>query len=296
VAHATSIERAPGACVDDALATLVREKELSLQTLVRLEGLMRQFGRFVESGFGVRHLADVPGEAAERFVSAPCADGSDPGVSVRYFRRLAVRTLYRVLRAQGFDVGDPTLDLLLPSRERGEFRPLEDDEVELCRAACVGTAKRNRAAAMWALGEATARTGELPWVRRRDIDLEGERVWIAGTDRTVARWGELTSWGCSQLARYLDEPSGDDEDLVLYAGDPSSALAQSSAVGALSRTLTRAGLGEAADVRPSSVAAWAGRKVFDATGRIDIAAQRLGMRSLDRTAVFIGWEWATPGE
>jgi integrase/recombinase XerC len=59
--------------------------------------------------------------------------------------------------------------------------------------------------------------------------------------------------------------------------------------------LTHAGLGEAPDVRPSSVAAWAGRRIFEETGRIDVAAQRLGMRSLDRAARFIGWDWAANG-
>lgn len=282
--------------MDDAVAALVREKVLSLQTLVRLEALMRQFAYFVEHGFGARDLAGVSAYAAALYVSAPTADGAEPGSSIRYFRRLAVRTLYRVMRSEGLEVGDPTLDLVLPSRAPGDFRPLEDDEVELCRAACVGTAKRNRAAAVWALGEATARTGELPWIRRADVDVVAGTVWIAGTDRTDARRAELTEWGRAQLVRYLADEPGADEDPVLYAGDPASALAQSSAVGAISRTLTRAGLGDAPDVRPSSLAAWAGRKVFDETGRIDVAAKRLGMRSLDRTAVFIGWEWATASD
>ena len=44
-------------------------------------------------------------------------------------------------------------------------------------------------------------------------------------------------------------------------------------------------------VRPSSIAAWAGRALFDRTGQIDLVARRLGMRSLDRTAIFIGWDW-----
>jgi integrase len=293
VAHATSVGGALGACVDDAVAALVREKELSLQTLVRLEELMRQFGRFVESVRGIAQLGDVSASITAEFVTASLSDGREPGPSIQYFRRLAVRKLYGTMRAQGLDVGDPTLDLILPNRSRGSFRPLVDEEVELCRATCLGDARRNRAAAVWALAEATARTGELSAVRRGDVDLNGACVWIAGTDRTRARWGALTPWGLSQLARFLGDEAGEIGDLLLYTGDPASALAQSSAVGAISRTLTRAGLGEASDVRPSSVAAWAGRKVFDETGRIDVAAKRLGMRSLDRTAVFIGWGWAS---
>lgn len=93
--HATSSYRAPAACVDDAVAAFVREKELSLQTLVRLEALMRQFARFIEDGLGVVHLAAVQPTAVERYVSAALNDGSEPGASLRYFCRLAVRMLYR---------------------------------------------------------------------------------------------------------------------------------------------------------------------------------------------------------
>jgi hypothetical protein len=45
------------------------------------------------------------------------------------------------------------------------------------------------------------------------------------------------------------------------------------------------------DVRPASVAAWAGRRILAETGRIDEVARRLGMVSLDRTARFIAFDW-----
>jgi hypothetical protein len=37
--------------------------------------------------------------------------------------------------------------------------------------------------------------------------------------------------------------------------------------------------------------AWAGRCIFSETSRIDEVAKRTGMRSLDRAALLIGWEW-----
>ncbi|MDQ3430907.1 MAG: integrase, partial [Actinomycetota bacterium] len=76
---------------------------------------------------------------------------------------------------------------------------------------------------------------------------------------------------------------------------PGSALAQSTAVGTITRTLRDAGLHTSDGVRPSSVAAWAGRKVFEQTQRIETVAQSLGLRSLDRTARFIGWDWSHDG-
>jgi len=54
----------------------------------------------------------------------------------------------------------------------------------------------------------------------------------------------------------------------------------------------RSGLAGEPDVRPASVAAWAGRKVFDTTGSIEEAARVLGVRSLDRAARLIALDWS----
>jgi integrase/recombinase XerC len=64
-----------------------------------------------------------------------------------------------------------------------------------------------------------------------------------------------------------------------------------SACVAIEDVLTRAGLARERDVRPASVAAWAGRKILEESGQIDEVARRLGMRSLDRAARFVGFDW-----
>lgn len=283
--------RSPGAMVDTVVALLRAEDTLSPQTVDRLGSLMRQFAGFIERGHGADALEDVSPAMVESYLNAPTSDGLGPGVSLQQFRRLAVRVLFRRCRRLGMDVGDPSVDAALGPRCAGAFRPLEDDEVELARAAALGSDRRVRAAAAWTLCEATARTGELAAVCVRDLDLDNGRAWISGTPRTAPRWGELTDWGVAQLGRRILELGADLEARVVGGGTPGSALAQSSAVGAISRTLTRAGLGEAPGVRPSSVAAWAGRKIFEETGRIDIVTRRLGVASLDRAARFIGWDW-----
>jgi len=287
----TSGSLTPSQCVARAAAQLVAEDDLSPQTLARLEVLMSQFARFAERAFGVTALDAVRPTMVADYLAAPTTAGEPPGVSLQHFRRLAVRVLFRTCRSLDIVAGDPSLDAELPTRGRGTFRPLEDDEVSACRAAVTGS-RLARSAAAWALCEATARTGELPKVTRRNVDAGSGRIWIAGTPRTLPRWGELTEWGSAQVARHLAQIDADPAT-PLICGSPDAALAQSSAVGIISRTLRYAGLGDAPGVRPSSVAAWAGRAVFDETGRIDLAAQRLGMRSLDRTAVFIGWDWAS---
>lgn len=279
----------PNAAVAAVVTTLRSDGSLSEQTVARLEVLMCQFAGFVERGARVLAVDAVTPEMVLGFVEAPTVNGAAPGASLQYFRRLAVRTLFRVSRELRLTDGDPSIDVILPPRRPGSFRPLEDDEIDLCRAAAVGAGLRPAVA--WALCEATARTGELPWLVRADLDLDGARVWMHGSARTTPRWGLLTEWGAAQLTRRVNEVDAGAEASILGGGVPGSALAQSSAVGLISRTLTRVGLGEAPGVRASSVAAWSGRKVFDETGRIDLAAARLGMRSLDRTARFIGWDW-----
>ena len=63
---------------------------------------------------------------------------------------------------------------------------------------------------------------------------------------------------------------------------------------AISVTLARAGLGNERDVGPASVVGWAGRRILEETGQIDLVAIRLGMRSLDRAAAFVGYDWHSP--
>jgi len=146
----------------------------------------------------------------------------------------------------------------------------------------------------WALGEATARTAEIPHLRIGDLDLAAGRVWIHGSSNTQPRWGSLTPWGVAQLERHLrDHPPASDDASLTYRGsvNPESRRAHSSQ--AIRESLQRAGLTTDPYVRPASLAAWAGRQVLYATGHIDAAARALGMRSLDSAARFVGWDWAT---
>jgi hypothetical protein len=60
--------------------------------------------------------------------------------------------------------------------------------------------------------------------------------------------------------------------------------------------MARAGLGAERDLKPRSLAAWVGQQVVAETGRIDEAARRLGLRSLDLTASLVGFEWRSARE
>ena len=88
------------------------------------------------------------------------------------------------------------------------------------------------------------------------------------------------------MARY----DGADVPLV-YSASGSAESAQAASCIAVTDTLVRAGLGREPDVRPVSVAAWAGRSLLDQTGRIDAVTRLLGVRSLDRAARIVAWDW-----
>jgi integrase/recombinase XerC len=265
---------------------------LSAQSLVRIEQVTWRFERFLRVGFGVGSLGRVTPAAARAFVEAESAAGP-AGVATMHLRRSVLRLLFRVGRHLGLVAGDPTLDLALPARSFVQARPLEDEEVALCRSAALYSLASTRLAAAWALAEGTARTAELPHLTVADLDLDRGRVWIHGGSRRLPRWGELSPWGVSQLGRHLDSlPSTAGTQRLVYRGNGSAQSQQASACVAIGEVLTRAGLGDEPDVRPLSVAAWAGRQILAESGRIELVATRLGMRSLDRTARLVGFDWA----
>ena len=271
---------------------LASERTLSLESQPRVLGLVDRFGLFVGRAFVVTSLAEATPDHVEAFVRSASANGALPSVATMRLRRSTLRLLFRTARELGLVEGDPTLDVVLPSRTNEAARPLTDLEVQRCRRSALEDLTSTRLAVPWALGEATARTAEIPHLRISDLDLSAGRVWIHGSSNTEARWGSLTPWGVAQLERHLRDRLTTNEDTALVhrgSENPESRRAHSSQ--AIRETLQRVGLTTDPYVRPASLAAWAGRQVLCATGRIDAAARALGMRSLDGAARFIGWDW-----
>lgn len=261
----------------------------------RLRKLLVGFATFANSGFGVESAEGVTVAVADAFVRSPVPGGGSPSVPVMHLRRLALRLFFRSLREAGWPVGDPTLDLVLPPRSQLSARPLAGEEVTLCRGYAVWSLTDSRRAAAWALAEATCRSVEIGHIRVADVDLDQRRVWIHGGRTTAARWGYLTEWGTVQLERRIRSLAGGPGVRVVYGGRGDSATGQVSSCLAIGEVLRRAGLADEPDVRPASIAAWAGTRVLAESGRVDVVARRLGMASLDRTAKFIGFDWQTDG-
>jgi integrase len=272
---------------NDALATSWDSTRQSQ----RVSGILERFASFTDAGFGVDTVESVSAEIAAAFVHSALPDGSDPSVSFLHLRRSALRLLFRSLRESGLAVGDPTLDLVLPPRSPLATRPLADDEIVLCRGHALWSLTDLRRASAWTLAEATCRSVEIAQIKVGDLDLDGGRVWIHGGRTTSARWGHLTEWGAVQLRRHIETLRSDPATRVVYGGSGDVGTGQVSASVAIGDVLTRAGLASERDVRPASVAAWAGRRILVETGCIDEVARRLGISSLDRTARFVAFDW-----
>lgn len=265
---------------------------MSASQAVRVGRILEQFVTFAWAGFRVSTVEGVTPAIAESFVRATGADGQDPAVALMHLRRIAFRLLFRSARANGSGVGDPTLDLVLPPRSQLSTRPLSDDELALCRGHAYWSLSDCRRAAAWALGEATCRSSELAHITVADVDLDEGRVWVHGGRTTAARWGVLTDWGAVQVGRRMRELGDDPARRLVYSGKAGGESGQASSCLAILDVLTRAGLAAEPDVRPASIAGWAGRRILAETGRIDEVARRLGMASLDRAARFIAYDWA----
>lgn len=256
----------------------------------RTSAILDRFERFATLAHDVGQLAEVTSDVARSFIEARTNAGEQPSVATMHWRRTALRLLFKAARHEGMVEGDPTIDVSLPPRSSLAARPLTVDEIALCRGCALWSLSSARRAAVWALAEATCRTSELPHIRVDDLDLDAGEVSIHGGKSTQPRVGQLSEWGVKQLGRRIDE-LGDPTAPLVYRGQSPTGAGQVAGAAAVIDVLTRAGLHSEPDVRPGSVAAWAGVQVLKETGRIEAVAQALGVRSLDQAARIIGWDW-----
>jgi site-specific recombinase XerD len=265
----------------------------SVQTLARFARRLRQQG--------VTDPAQITAAHCQGFIDAPTASGPPPELTTRHSRRSALRMMFRTLRDLGHDVGDPTLDLRLPSRSVQAARPLTEVEVTLCRASSrMGEAggKTLHRAVCWALGETTAVTSEISAVRVGDVDDPAAPRWVRlpGTRRHDPRRGELSTWGSTIVRRQLEllaQRHATPATPLTYRGQgvPGEHGAQSSVCNALGAVLDLSGLAEEPDVRPASLRNWAGRNLYESGMPIEHVARRMGARSLDTAAADIALSW-----
>ena len=274
--------------------------EFTEQTLLRSGETVARFASRLTAQ-GVTDVTHITAEHCDGFIHARGRGGLVPELSTMHARRTALRMMFRILRDAGYPVGDPTLDIYLPSRTSRAARPLSDGEITLGRVASrlgnAGGSSLSRAVA-WALGETTAVTSEMTAVRVNDLDDLANPRWIhlKGSARHDERLGELTDWGGTIVARQvalLRERGHPASTLLLYRGrgEPGRHVAQASACNTIADVLQAAGLNTEPDIRPGSLRNWAGRHLYDEGLPLEQVARRMGCRSLDTTAEDIALTW-----
>ncbi len=291
---AFSAQLGPCEVFDLVLNQVLTGSERSDQSALWLAHLLPKLGRFLETACVIQNVRSVVSRDVAAWVDAPLPDGRSPSLATRHNRRSAAAAGFRILRDLGAVDHDPTLDLALPARTWcRETRPLTDEEIDAGRAASLRTVSETRLPAVWALAETTATTHEIPRVRARHIDLDAGTVALSGSSKTEPRTSHLTDWGVRVLGSRLATHRSDTGSMT-YEGRGSVRSMQASSSMAIARVLRRAGLRRDPAVKPESVRAWAGRRVWTDTGRIESAAIALGCGSLDTAAGVIGYPWADP--
>jgi hypothetical protein len=270
------------------VAALLVEGAKGDDTLALVCPVIERFGAFTQDALGITSVEALEQSHVLAFMDALRVDGSQPEYGTRRVRRMALRIAFRTGRRLGLCRVDPTLDVELGPNASVSARRLSQAEVELCRIYAMPGPRDGRRCIAWALAEATARTGEMGFVHFGDLDLAHERIWLPGTPAADARWGYFSDWGLSQVLRRIRAEADPNTPLIVWRREPKNGRAASSQ--ALTETLRAAGL-SAPGIKPRSITAWAGRRLFDDGAPLDEVAKRLGMRSLDQTSRFIGFDW-----
>jgi integrase len=269
---------------------LVREGRKRASTLRREIGLWDHFDAYAAAS-GVTTIGEVNEQLVGDWIRSLTTRGGPAAPATQRLRRSVIRSLFRELRRYGVSVGDPSLDVAVASGRVQGHRALTDIEVERCRWAALATARATRQPAIWALAEAGASSAEVAGVRIRDLDLDSSRAWVEAASITDPRWIELSEWGVKQLALRVADVGPDPEVTVAYQGTRSLHSRNCSVDAGLEAIFRRAGIAEDPQVAPRSVTAWVGRRLLADTGRIEVMAARLGLRSLDQAAHLVALDW-----
>lgn len=255
----------------------------------RVSDLAARFARRL-TATGVASLLDATPADVDAFVWAPTRRNAAPAMSTVHLRRTAVRDLYRLVQAFELDVADPSVGLGLPAKDSARARPLTDGEMALVRTAALGRSRRPlRAAAVVALAEASATTGEIPKIAWADIDLDTARVHLPGADPIRPRTAELTTWGVGVLHRWRRTSDLAGAVVPRRPSGGGRYAPQAATASMLAKLLTTAGVA-GPGVRPTSIRLWAANTRLAEAG-VESAALLLGIDSLDAAAATLGYQW-----
>lgn len=290
----TALQAVTGAWIADGA--------LSAQTLDKFGLLARRFVRFA-AAHNVTTLAAVDRALVAKFVAAKglTRQGvvSEAAIATMHNRRATLRAFYRTARRLQLTLDDPTIDVTIPARASSARRPLTDDEAALVRL-FAEHATPTRHAATVALLLAGATTAELGHLTAADLDRRSATVRVHGSSKHRPRTLPLDAWSLRVLGERADHltrrlPASSPSPVLCTGAGGSEAHKQARVCVNVREILTRAGLSDDSGIKPASLTAYAARREFDRTQRIEAAARLIGSSSLDTTAAHIGYHWQDQG-
>ena len=302
VMAATSLRNVPTLAEGFAIITSYWHAldELAPSTQARFAEILAQATRRAER-LGITHWGpDFDQVACEAFVHSRTSDAGEPSVSTLHLRRSSLRAGFTTLLRIGLIAKDPTGSIILPTRSQLTTRAATDDEIALLEMHALAS-RTSRQPMILALAEASGLTAEIPFVTFEHLDdLDNPmEVEFLGTPWVKARVVPLSPFGQRVLRGRIKVLRRDGtlrmNESIVYAGtkkrgdvSPTASMCQS-----ITEVFSRAGLHQERDLRPASIAFWAGRQAFEAaSGRqLEAAAHAMGLKSLDKAARKIDYSW-----
>ena len=250
---------------------------------------VRRFVRWCKQQ-GYTDITQLKHEEIEAFVHSPTVMGGrarKPGPSTMRNRLANIKRAFRSARQIGYEVIDPTIDVVVMVDRSVDVNICTTANVEALRTGSPIGLFDATYAVLLALAEAGAANGEIKDVRACDVDLDEGVVHLHGNARVDERVNPLTEWGVSVLRERLQHVSGEDYVVANSIGTQCSEATVSQMFRQIS---AYANLGNKG-FNINSVRGWRARLIYDDTGRIQDAAVFLGNRSLDATATLLGVKW-----
>lgn len=286
-------------------------------TVITHKKVLATFESFAR-GRGAVLLCDIDSEMVWQWLeSLTSVKQSQPTEAMRKLRRTVAITFFRTTFRLGLTDRNPA-DSITPVVQPERFVcALSVKDIERVKEVADLDAYRNitpdeyesgssQIAVAVALTLIGSQGGEIAAIRGRDLDLIGKRVWAHdGGIRITNRWLPIDDlWAFDVLAARIaflarKNPNGFLEAPIAYLPRTDDARSsqlqrrQSAAANLVDKAIKRAGLKQNGRIRMASITEYLALRVFQETGRVEAVALRLGMRSLDRAAHVVGYDWRT---
>lgn len=250
----------------------------------------RQFYQHVRD-CGISDVSEITTDVAASFIMKPSRNGSRrvrPAESTQKGRRTGIRSVFRVARQIGFNVGDPTLDIAVDPLGSIDRHICISEEIEALRRGAPAGMCASGLPAILAFAEAGAANQEIRFLRGCDVELSSQVVTLPGTGSLRPRVNPLTKWGSEALRLRLSELA--EPNLIVMSTMNKPSVSNGAVSNAFRQITVNAGLG-LREFKVDSVRAWRAREIFAETDRIESVATFLGLKTLDGAARFIGHNW-----